>query len=48
MQAQENVKNIERLTAHIGELTDQQSTEVGYGPVCAKHYGLKWGKKHAR
>lgn len=24
-------------------LTDQRSTQVGYGPVCAKHYGLPWG-----
>jgi hypothetical protein len=26
-------------------LTDERSTEVGYGPVCAKHYGLSWGSK---
>lgn len=25
-------------------LTDERSTAVGYGPVCAKHYGLPWGK----
>ena len=24
-------------------LTDQRSTSVGYGPVCAVHYGLPWG-----
>lgn len=24
-------------------LTDARSTEVGYGPVCAKHYNLPWG-----
>lgn len=24
-------------------LTDERSTEVGYGPVCAGHYGLPWG-----
>jgi hypothetical protein len=24
-------------------LTDSRSTEVGYGPVCADHYGLPWG-----
>jgi hypothetical protein len=24
-------------------LTDERSTGVGYGPVCAKHYGLPWG-----
>ena len=25
-------------------LTDDRSTEVGYGPVCASSFGLKWGK----
>lgn len=25
------------------ELTDSRSTEVGYGPTCAGHYGLPWG-----
>lgn len=25
------------------ELTDARSTEVGYGPVCAKKYGRPWG-----
>jgi hypothetical protein len=25
-------------------LDDERSTEVGYGPVCAKRYGLPWGK----
>ena len=25
-------------------LTDERSTQIGYGPVCAKHYGLPWGK----
>jgi uncharacterized protein DUF6011 len=24
-------------------LTDQRSTDVGYGPVCAKHFSLPWG-----
>ncbi len=24
-------------------LTDERSTEVGYGPICAGHYGLPWG-----
>lgn len=24
-------------------LTDERSTSVGYGPVCAKSYGLPWG-----
>jgi uncharacterized protein DUF6011 len=26
-------------------LDDERSTAVGYGPICAKHYGLKWGDK---
>lgn len=25
------------------ELTDERSTEVGYGPVCAKSWNLPWG-----
>jgi hypothetical protein len=25
-------------------LTDERSTEVGYGPICAKHYDLPWGE----
>lgn len=25
-------------------LTDPKSVEAGYGPVCAKNYGLPWGK----
>lgn len=24
-------------------LTDERSTSVGYGPICAEHYGLAWG-----
>lgn len=24
-------------------LTDERSTSVGYGPVCAEHFGLPWG-----
>jgi hypothetical protein len=24
-------------------LTDERSTAVGYGPICAGHYGLPWG-----
>lgn len=27
------------------KLTDNRSTEVGYGPVCADKFGLDWGKK---
>lgn len=27
------------------KLTDEKSTSVGYGPVCAQHYGLPWGVK---
>ena len=26
-------------------LTDPRSVGVGYGPICAKHYGLPWGVK---
>lgn len=25
-------------------LTDERSTKAGYGPICAGHYGLKWGE----
>ena len=25
------------------ELTDERSIAVGYGPICADHYGLPWG-----
>lgn len=25
------------------ELTDERSVAVGYGPICAGHYGLPWG-----
>ncbi len=24
-------------------LSDERSLEVGYGPICADHYGLPWG-----
>ena len=27
------------------ELTDERSIQVGYGPVCAEHYGLPWGEQ---
>jgi hypothetical protein len=30
------------------ELTDERSKTVGYGPVCAKNYGLPWGNKAAK
>lgn len=26
------------------ELTDERSTSVGYGPICADHFGLPWGE----
>ncbi len=26
-------------------LKDEKSTSVGYGPVCAKHFGLPWGSE---
>jgi hypothetical protein len=28
-------------------LSDDKSTSVGYGPVCAEHFGLPWGAKVA-
>jgi hypothetical protein len=28
----------------VRKLADARSTDVGYGPVCAKRYGLRWGK----
>ena len=28
-------------------LTDERSTAAGFGPVCAKHFGLAWGSKVA-
>jgi hypothetical protein len=38
-----------RLTGHCcfcdRHLEDERSTEVGYGPVCAKRWGLPWGSK---
>ena len=27
------------------ELSDARSTTVGYGPICAGHYGLPWGEE---
>lgn len=29
------------------ELTDARSLTVGYGPICADHYGLPWGEVSA-
>jgi hypothetical protein len=26
-------------------LTDERSVKVGYGPICADHYGLAWGER---
>lgn len=48
--------NPEKVAAEYGKLTgnccfcsrtldDARSTAVGYGPVCAKNFGLKWGNK---
>jgi len=28
-------------------LQDERSTAVGYGPICADHYGLPWGERSA-
>lgn len=40
-----------RLTGHCcfcnAALTDDRSIDVGYGPVCAKNFGLAWGRKEA-
>lgn len=52
----ELAKNPEVVAANYGRLTgrccfcykslaDERSTQVGYGPVCASRYGLKWGTK---
>lgn len=27
------------------ELTDKRSVAVGYGPICAEHFGLPWGEQ---
>lgn len=48
-------ENPEKVAAEHGKLTgsccfcnrslkDDRSTDVGYGPVCAKRFGLDWGK----
>lgn len=29
-------------------LCDDRSTDVGYGPVCASNFGLKWGSREGR
>jgi hypothetical protein len=29
------------------ELTDARSVAVGYGPICASHFGLEWGERRA-
>lgn len=31
----------------LGEGEDRRSVEVGYGPVCADHFGLPWGARAA-
>ena len=28
-------------------LEDERSTAVGYGPICAGHFGLAWGNRPA-
>jgi Family of unknown function (DUF6011) len=30
------------------ELTDPRSVAMGYGPICAEHFGLPWGEKKAK
>ncbi len=53
---QEFASNPEEVATRHGKLTgaccfcnrkleDDKSTDVGYGPVCAKRWGLSWGRK---
>jgi len=55
-QLQRFAANPEELASRYGKLTgrccfcgrsldDERSTEVGYGPVCAEKFGLKWGRR---
>lgn len=43
------MKNYGALTGNCcfcsKRLTDSRSTDVGYGPDCAEHYGLNWGNE---
>jgi len=32
----------------LSPLSDERSTEMGYGPICADHYNLNWGNKIRR
>lgn len=45
----ETLASYGRLTGNCGcctkPLTDERSTLVGYGPVCAKKWGLPWGAR---
>lgn len=41
--AAENGKASGRCCFCSKALTDERSTDVGYGPVCAKKWGLSWG-----
>ena len=47
----EEAKRYGKLTGNCcfcgRKLTSEDSTGVGYGPVCADRYGLEWGKKAA-
>lgn len=51
--------NPEQIAAKYGKLTgnccfclrslsDERSTDVGYGPVCADRYGLAWGSRQPK
>lgn len=46
-QPEETAQKYGKLTGRCcfcnSKLTDEKSTAVGYGPVCADHFGLKWG-----
>lgn len=58
-QLKEFAANPEEVAAKYGKLTgccsfcgrsltDERSTDVGYGPVCAKKFGLGWGRTKAQ
>jgi hypothetical protein len=43
--AQEYARLMSRCSFCNAPLTDAGSVEVGYGPVCAQHWGLPWVRK---
>lgn len=44
-QAREYARLFGRCCFCNRELTDERSTNVGYGPDCAEHYGLPWSPR---